>query len=91
MLIQTQFYDGRRYCKGHGKGDLLNHDLCELAGTPVVMHRDERLVLERAARIAAAREAAEKAAQEAAEKAAREAAEKVAREAAGWHTVHRRS
>ena len=37
MLIQTQFYDGRRYCKGHGKGDLLNHDLCELAGTPVVV------------------------------------------------------
>ena len=88
MLIQTQFYDGRRYCKGHGKGDLLNHDLCELAGTPVVMHRDERLVAERAARKAAEkadreRKAAEKAAQEAAEKAAREAAEKVAREAAG--------
>ena len=91
MLIQTQFYDGRRYCKGHGKGDLLNHDLCELAGTPVVMHRDERLVAERAARKAAEkadreRKAAEKAAQEAAEKAAREAAAKAHREAASSST-----
>ena len=35
MLIQTQFYDGKGYCKSHGKGELLNHDSMDLAGTPL--------------------------------------------------------